>query len=38
MASKFKQSDFSGSLARYVRDGKLKRSKNSEGQYEYVQG
>jgi hypothetical protein len=37
MASKFKQSDFSGSLARYVRDGKLKRSKNSEGQYEYVQ-
>jgi len=38
MASKFKQSDFSGSLARYVRDGKLKRSKNSEGQYEYVEG
>ena len=35
MASKFKQSDFSGSLARYVRDGKLKRVKNSEGQYEY---
>ena len=38
MASKFKQSDFSGSLARYVRDGKLKRNKNSEGQYEYVGG
>lgn len=37
MASKFKQSDFSGSLARYVRDGKLKRSKNSEAQYEYVE-
>lgn len=35
MASKFKQSDFSGSLARYVRDGKLKRVKNGEGQYEY---
>lgn len=35
MASKFKQSDFSGSLARYVRDGKLKRAKNGEGQYEY---
>jgi len=37
MASKFKQSDFSGSLARYVRDGKLKRVKNSEGQYEYAE-
>jgi hypothetical protein len=37
MASKFKQSDFSGSLARYVRDGKLKRAKNSEGQYEYFE-
>lgn len=35
MASKFQQSDFSGSLARYVRDGKLKRVKNSDGQYEY---
>jgi len=38
MASKFKQSDFSGSLARYVREGKLKRVKNSEGQYEYSEG
>jgi hypothetical protein len=37
MALKYKQSDFSGSLARYVRDGKLKRMKNSESQYEYVQ-
>jgi len=25
------------SLARYVRDGKLKRVKNSEGQYEYAE-
>ena len=37
MALKYNQSDFSGSLARYVRDGKLKRTKNSENQYEYVQ-
>jgi hypothetical protein len=37
LASHFKQSDFSGALARYVRDGKLKRSKNKENQYEYTQ-
>jgi hypothetical protein len=37
LALKYNQSDFSGSLARYVRDGKLKRTKNSENQYEYVQ-
>ncbi len=37
LATKLKQSDFSGSLARYVRDGKLTRSKNAENQYEYAQ-
>lgn len=37
LASHFKQSDFSGVLARYVREGKLKRKKNAEGQYEYTQ-
>ena len=30
-----KQSDLSGTLTRFVRDGRLKRKKNSEGQYEY---
>jgi hypothetical protein len=37
MAIKYKQSDFSGALGRYVRDGKLTRTKNSEKQYEYSQ-
>lgn len=37
LATKVKQSDLSGPLARYVRDGKLRRSKNAENQYEYVQ-
>lgn len=37
LATKIKQSDISGPLAGYVRDGKLKRSKNAENQYEYVQ-
>lgn len=36
LASKYKQSDFSGALARYVRDGTLRRSKNSDNQYEYI--
>jgi hypothetical protein len=34
-ASKYKQSDFSGPLARLTRDGKLKRTKNADKQYEY---
>lgn len=33
----YKPSDFSGRLARYVRDGRLKRDKNTEGQFEYYQ-
>ena len=37
LATKVKLSDLSGPLARYVRDGKLRRSKNAENQYEYVQ-
>lgn len=37
LATKVKQSDLSGPLAQYVRDGKLRRSKNAENQYEYVQ-
>ena len=36
MALKYKQSDFSGPLGRFVRDGILKRSKNESNQYEYV--
>jgi hypothetical protein len=36
-ASKFKQSDFSGALARLVRDKTLTRAKNAENQYEYTQ-
>lgn len=35
LALKYNQSDFSGALARYVRDGKLKRAKNKDRQYEY---
>jgi hypothetical protein len=37
LASKFKQSDFSGALARYVREKKLTRAKNGDSQYEYTQ-
>jgi len=37
LATKLKQSDLSGPLARYVRDGKLKRKKNKDNQYEYVE-
>lgn len=37
LASKYKQSDFSGSLARLVRDGTLRRTKNSDNQYEYTE-
>lgn len=37
LASKFKQSDFSGALARYVREKKLTRVKNGDSQYEYTQ-
>ena len=36
LARKFKSNDFSGKLARLVRDGTLKRSKNSDSQYEYT--
>lgn len=35
LAFKYKQSDFSGPLGRLTRDGKLKRTKNSDNQYEY---
>ena len=35
-AKKFKANEFSGRLARMVREGKLKRTKNAEGQYEYT--
>lgn len=38
LALKYAQSDFSGRLARYVRDGQLRRTKNTENQYEYSQG
>ncbi len=37
LAFKYKQSDFSGSLGRLTRDGKLKRTKNADKQYEYSQ-
>ena len=37
LALKYPQSDFSGALARYVRNGKLKRTKNADKQYEYSQ-
>ena len=36
LATKVKQSDLSGTLALYTRHGKLRRSKNAEGQYEYI--
>lgn len=35
LARKIKQTDISGKLARMVREGTLKRAKNSDGQYEY---
>lgn len=35
LARKIKQTDISGKLARLVREGVLKRAKNSDGQYEY---
>ncbi|HWO40202.1 MAG TPA: hypothetical protein VNO43_00165 [Candidatus Eisenbacteria bacterium] len=35
LAFKYKQSDFSGPLGRMTRDGKLKRTKNADKQYEY---
>jgi len=35
LARKIKQTDISGKLARLVRDGTLKRAKNTDGQYEY---
>lgn len=35
LARTIKQTDMSGPLARYVRDKKLTRSKNAEGQYAY---
>ena len=34
-ALKYKQSDFSGALGRLTREGKLKRTKNTDQQYEY---
>jgi hypothetical protein len=37
LALKYKQSDFSGPLARFVRDGKLRRTRNADKQYEYSQ-
>ena len=37
VALKYKQSDFSGPLGRLTRDGKLKRTKNADKQYEYSQ-
>ncbi|MCF1457190.1 MAG: hypothetical protein LPH21_06380 [Shewanella sp.] len=36
LARKFKSNEFSGKLARLVRDGTLKRSKNTDNQYEYT--
>jgi len=34
-ARKFKANDLSSPLTRFVRDGRLKRNKNKDGQYEY---
>jgi hypothetical protein len=36
-ARNFKASEFSPALARFVRNGQLKREKNADGQYEYFQ-
>lgn len=35
LAFKYKQNEFSGPLGRLTRDGKLKRTKNADKQYEY---
>jgi len=37
LAFQYKTPELSGTLARFVRDGKLDRDKNAEDQYEYVQ-
>jgi hypothetical protein len=37
LATTIKVTDLSGPLARFVRDGKLDREKNADGQYEYFQ-
>jgi len=37
LATRLKQSDLSGPLARYVRDSRLTRAKNADKQYEYTQ-
>lgn len=37
LATRLKQSDLSGPLARYVRERKLTRVKNTDDQYEYTQ-
>ena len=37
LAMQYKQTDFSGPLIRFVHDGKLKRVKNKDQQYEYSQ-
>jgi hypothetical protein len=34
-ARNLRQNDLSGPLGKFVRDGRLKRQKNSDGQYEY---
>lgn len=36
LAMKYKQSEFSGPLMRLVREKRLTRKKNTDGQYEYV--
>lgn len=36
LALHFKQADFSGKLVRLVRDGRLRRVRNKDGQYEYA--
>lgn len=35
-ALKFKANEISGKMVRYLRDGKLSRDKNKDGQYQYV--
>lgn len=36
LAMKYRQSDFSGPLMRLVRETRLTRKKNTDGQYEYI--
>jgi hypothetical protein len=36
LAMKYRQSDFSGPLMRLVREKRLTRKKNTDGQYEYI--